>query len=167
MSELISKTKQDIVDWRDLSTKELAAFYAKLSIEMPELKVPSLVRLWFMKRNPFAGAFSRFYVQRIWKRWYFNIWNPLKWVEVWLFEWTHGFRFLNHLLYEEIEKKPVPFMNCHKSRNFAEMMFQKPKKSCIFRLGEVSPSVPAGNVLRQCFFEKRISNIWRRSTFYI
>jgi Radical SAM superfamily len=103
--ELISKTKQDVIDWRDLSTKELAVFYAKLSIEMPEINVPSLVRLWFKKRNPFAGAFSRLYVQRIWKRWYLNIWNPLKWVEVWLFEWTLGFRFLYHIFYEEIEKK--------------------------------------------------------------
>ena len=103
--ELISKKKQDVIDWRDLSTKELAVFYAKLSIEMPEINVPSLVRLWFKKRNPFAGAFSRLYVQRIWRRWYLNIWNPLKWVEVWLFEWTLGFRFLYHLFYEEIEKK--------------------------------------------------------------
>ena len=103
--ELISKKKQDVIDWRDLSTKELAVFYAKLSIEMPEINVPSLVRLWFKKRNPFAGAFTRLYVQRIWKRWYLNIWNPLKWVEVWLFEWTLGFRFLYHLFYEEIEKK--------------------------------------------------------------
>jgi radical SAM superfamily enzyme YgiQ (UPF0313 family) len=103
--ELILKKKQDVIDWRDLSTKELAVFYAKLSIEMPEINVPSLVRLWFKKRNPFAGAFTRLYVQRIWKRWYLNIWNPLKWVEVWLFEWTLGFRFLYHLFYEEIEKK--------------------------------------------------------------
>ncbi len=105
--ELISKTKQDIIDWRDLSTKELAAFYAKLSIEMPEIKVPSLVHLWFKKRNPFAGAFTRSYVQRIWQRWYLHMWNPFKWVEVWLFEWVHGFRFLFHLLYEEMEKKPT------------------------------------------------------------
>ncbi|MGD1046382.1 MAG: radical SAM protein [Bacteroidota bacterium] len=105
--ELISKTKQDIIDWRDLSTKELASFYAKLSIEMPEMKVPSIVRLWFKKRNPFAGAFTRLYAQRIWRRWYLYIWNPFKWVEVWLFELVHGFRFLTHLLYEEMEKKPT------------------------------------------------------------
>ena len=89
--DLILKTKQDIIDWRDLSTKELASFYAKLSIEMPEIKVPSVVRLWFKKRNPFAGAFTRLYVQRIWRRWYLYIWNPFKWIEVWLFEWVHGF----------------------------------------------------------------------------
>jgi hypothetical protein len=108
---LISNTKQDIIDWRDLSTKELATFYAKLSIEMPEIKVPSIVHLWFKKRNPFAGAFTRLYVQRIWKRWYLYVWNPFKWVEVWLFEWVHGFRFLRHLLYEEEEKKPASLYN--------------------------------------------------------
>jgi hypothetical protein len=107
LHDLISKTKQDIIDWRDLSTKELANFYARLSIEMPEIKVPSKVRLWFKKRNPFAGAFTRLYVQRIWQRWYLYIWNPLKWVEVWLFECVHGFRFLTHLLGEEMEKKPA------------------------------------------------------------
>jgi hypothetical protein len=47
LNDLLSKTKQDIIDWRDLSTKELAAFYAKISIEMPEMKVPSTIRLWF------------------------------------------------------------------------------------------------------------------------
>jgi len=98
LHDIISKTKQDIIDWRDLSTKELASFYTKLSIEMPEIKVPSVVRLWFKKRNPFAGAFTRLYVQRIWQRWYLYIWNPFKWIEVWLFEWVHGFRFLHHLL---------------------------------------------------------------------
>jgi Radical SAM superfamily len=109
LHDLILKTKQDIIDWRDLSTKELASFYAKLSIEMPEIKVPSVVRLWFKKRNPFAGAFTRLYVQRIWQRWYLYIWNPFKWIEVWLFEWVHGFRFLRHLLYEEVEKKSTLF----------------------------------------------------------
>lgn len=103
--ELISKTKQDILDWRDLSTKELAAFYEKLSTEIPGIKVPSLVSLWFRKHNPFAGAFTRVYVQRIWRRWYLYLWNPLKWIEVWLFEWVHGSRFLYHLVYDEMEKK--------------------------------------------------------------
>lgn len=107
LHEFTSKTKQDIIDWRDLSTKELAAFYAKLSLEMPEIKVPFLARLWFQKRNPFAGAFTRLYVQRIWQRWYLYMWNPLKWVEVWLFEWVHGSRFLYHLLSKEMEKKPA------------------------------------------------------------
>ena len=98
LHEFISKTKQDIIDWRDLSTKELATFYAKISVEMPEMKVPSSVRLWFKKRNPFADAFTRLYAQRIWHRWYLYIWNPFKWIEVWLFEWVHGLRFLHHLL---------------------------------------------------------------------
>ena len=106
LHELISRTKQDILDWRDLSTRELAAFYAKLSNEMPDIKVPSLVRLWFKKHNPFAGAFTRQYVQRIWRRWYLYLWNPFRWVEVWLFELVHGFRFFSHLLYEEVGKKP-------------------------------------------------------------
>jgi hypothetical protein len=111
LHDLVSKTKQDIVDWRDLSTKELAAFYAKLAVEMPEIKVPSRVRLWFRKRNPFAGAFTRLYVDRIWRRWYLYLWNPLKWVEVWLFECVHGFRFLSHLLYGEMEEEPVSRYN--------------------------------------------------------
>jgi len=102
--DLISKTKQDILDWRDLSIKELAAFYAKLHIEKPEIKVPSFVRLWFRKRNPFAGAFTRSYVHHIWHRWYLYLWNPFKWAEVWLFEWVNGFRFIFHLLFEKIEK---------------------------------------------------------------
>jgi len=111
LHDLISKTKQDIIDWRDLSAKELGTFYTKLSIEMPELKVPSTVHLWFKKRNPFADAFTRMYAQRIWKRWYLYIWNPFKWAEVWLFECVHGFRFLMHLLGEEMEKKPVSLFN--------------------------------------------------------
>jgi hypothetical protein len=107
LHDLISKTKQDIIDWRDLSTRELAAFYAKISIEIPEMKVPSIVRLWFKKRNPFADAFTREYVQRIWKRWYLYLWNPLKWAEVWLFEWVHAFRFLHHLLGGDSVREPT------------------------------------------------------------
>jgi radical SAM superfamily enzyme YgiQ (UPF0313 family) len=106
LQNLISKTKQDIIDWRDLSVKELAAFYAKLSIEMPEIKVPSIVRLWIRKKNPFAGAFTRLYAQRIWQKWYLYMWNPFKWVEVWLFELVHGTRFLIHLLGEEMKINP-------------------------------------------------------------
>jgi hypothetical protein len=98
LCEFVSKTKHDITDWRDLSTGELAAFYAKLSLEMPEIKVPSRLRLWFRKRNPFVGAFTRSYVERIWHRWYLHLWNPLKWIEVWLFEGVQGFRFVAHLL---------------------------------------------------------------------
>jgi hypothetical protein len=107
LHDLVSKTKQDIIDWRDLSTKELAGYYAKISVEMPEIVVPSRARLWLRKRNPFAGAFTRLYVDRIWRKWYLYLWNPLKWVEVSLFECVHGFRFLSHLLYGEMEKEPV------------------------------------------------------------
>ena len=105
--ELIVKTKQGVSDWRDVTGKELVGYYKKLQDEIPDVKVPSTVRLWLRKRNPFAGAFSRTYVQRIWQRWYLYIWNPFKWIEVWLFECVHGFRFLMHLLGEEMEKKPA------------------------------------------------------------
>jgi hypothetical protein len=112
--ELIKQTTQDIIDWRDLSSKELAALYAKLSIEIPGIKIPSMVQLWFKKRNPFADAFTRGYVRRIWKRWYLYLWNPLKWIEVWLFECVHGARFLAHLLHEEMESNPASFYNLSK-----------------------------------------------------
>lgn len=111
LHELIIKTGQGIIDWRDIKVKHLAVFYAKLHIEMPEIKVPSVVELWFRKRNPFAGAFTRMYTQRIWRRWYMYIWNPFKWLEVWLFECVNGFRFLSHLLGEEMKKKPSPLYN--------------------------------------------------------
>lgn len=100
LHDLITNTKQDVVDWRDLKARELAALYTKLRDDMPEVKVPSVARLWFKKHNPFAGAYTRSYVRRIWKQWYLHLWNPLKWVEVWLFEWVNGTRFLRHLLAE-------------------------------------------------------------------
>jgi hypothetical protein len=109
LHDMVSKTKQDIVDWRDLNTRELASFYKRLAIDMPEIKVPSRVRLWFKKRNPFAGAFTRLSVERTWKRWYLHLWNPLKLVEVWLFECVHGFRFLALLLHGDVAKKPQAF----------------------------------------------------------
>jgi hypothetical protein len=111
LHELIAKTGQGIVDWRDIKVHRLASLYAKLHIEMPEMKVPSIVKLWFRKRNPFASAFTRLYAQRIWRRWYVYIWNPLKWLEVWLFECVNGFRFLSHLLSEEMKKKPTSLYN--------------------------------------------------------
>ncbi|TLY29736.1 MAG: radical SAM protein [Ignavibacteria bacterium] len=98
LHEHILKTKQGILDWRDLKAGELVAFYQKLHDEMPEVKVPSVVGLWFRKRNPFAGSYTRAYAQRIWRRWYLHIWNPLKWIEVWLFEWVNGLRFLTYFL---------------------------------------------------------------------
>jgi hypothetical protein len=67
---------------------------------MPEVKVPSAVSLWFKKRNPFASAYTRAYAERIWRQWYLHVWNPFKWIEVWVFEWFHGLRFLTHLLVE-------------------------------------------------------------------
>jgi hypothetical protein len=94
----IAKSNKNIRDWRDLKARELATFYSRLHVEMPHIKVPSVVALWFRIRNPFAGAFTRRYVQRIWQRWYLHLWNPLKWVEVWLFEWVNGFRFVSQLL---------------------------------------------------------------------
>jgi hypothetical protein len=100
LEALIATTKQDIVDWRDVRTKELVAFYERLHEEMPEVKVPSAVTLWLRKRNPLEGAFTRTYARRIWREWYLHIWNPLKWVEVWLFEWVNGVRFLRRLLVE-------------------------------------------------------------------
>jgi hypothetical protein len=100
LHELIAKTRQGIIDWRDLTAKELVALYEKLHSEMPEIKVPSVVAVWFKKRNPFAHAYTRAYAQRIWQRWYLHIWNPLKWAEVWVFEWVNGLRFLTHLLME-------------------------------------------------------------------
>ena len=106
LHEMVAKKKQNIVDWRDLSTRELSAFYRKLSVDMPEIKVPSRVQLWFKKRNPFADAFTRLSVERTWRRWYLHLWNPLKWVELWLFECVHGFRFLSVLLNGEMEKDP-------------------------------------------------------------
>ena len=96
--ELIVKTKQGVIDWRDVQGKELVALYKKLQVEIPEVKIPSVVTLWLRKRNPFASAFTRTYAHRIWQRWYLYLWNPFKWVEVWLFEWVNGLRFLRHLL---------------------------------------------------------------------
>jgi len=107
LQDLIAKTGHGIIDWRDIKVKQLASLYAKIHLEMPGIKVPSVVKLWFRKRNPFAGAFTRSYAQRIWRRWYLYIWNPLKWLEVWLFECANGFRFLGHLLGEEMKKKPA------------------------------------------------------------
>ncbi len=104
---LIAKTKQDIlestnrvVDWRALKARELRALYQKLHSEIPEMKVPSVVSLWFKKRNPFASSFTRSHAQDVWKRWYVHCWNPFKWAEVWTFEWFNGLRFLRHFLVE-------------------------------------------------------------------
>ncbi|MGH2568102.1 MAG: hypothetical protein ACRDGA_07150, partial [Bacteroidota bacterium] len=100
LQELIARTKQEIVDWRDIKVGELVTLYKKLHDEMPEVKVPSALTLWLRKRNPFASVYTRAYFHRIWQRWYLHVWNPLKWVEVWLFEWVNGVRFLKHFLVE-------------------------------------------------------------------
>ncbi|HLF20628.1 MAG TPA: radical SAM protein [Bacteroidota bacterium] len=98
--EQITKTKQDIIDWRDIKAKELVDLYRRLHDEMPEVKIPSAVGLWFKKQNPIAGVYTRSHFQRIWKRWYLHFWNPLKWAEVWLFESVNGLRFLRYFLAE-------------------------------------------------------------------
>lgn len=100
LHDLIVRTRKDVFDWRDLKARELAVLYRKLRDDMPEVRVPSVVQLWFKKHNPFAGVYTRSHVQRVWRQWYLYVWNPLKWVEVWLFEWVNGVRFLTHLLVE-------------------------------------------------------------------
>ena len=97
LQELLEKTKQGIVDWRDLKAKELVQVYARLHDSMPQVRIPSVVSLWVRKRNPFVRGNSRHYAQNIWHRWYRHAWNPLKWVEVWLFEWVNGLRFFFQL----------------------------------------------------------------------
>ena len=100
LHELVVRTRNDVLDWRDLKAGELVLLYRKLRDDMPEIEVPSVVQLWIKKHNPFADAYTRSYVQKAWRRWYVHAWNPLKWAEVWLFEWTNGIRFLTHLLVE-------------------------------------------------------------------
>ncbi len=96
----IAKTRQEISDWRDLKVGDLLALYRKLQDDMPDIKIPSAASLWLRKRNPFAGAYSRAHVQRVWRHWYRHVWNPLVWIEVWLFEATNALRFLTCLLLE-------------------------------------------------------------------
>ncbi len=107
LQELVARTKQDIldstnrvVDWRDLKVRELVDLYEKLHDQMPDIKVPSAVTLWLRKRNPFVASYTRSYAQRIWRQWYLHVWNPLKWIEVWMFEWLNGVRFLTCLIAE-------------------------------------------------------------------
>jgi len=107
--ELIVKTKQGVIDWRDVKEKELVGYYKKLQADIPDIKVPSIVRLWLRKRNPFANAFTRSYARHIWQRWYLYLWNPFKWVELWLFEWVNVLRFLFHLLGDGHSKEQTSF----------------------------------------------------------
>jgi radical SAM superfamily enzyme YgiQ (UPF0313 family) len=92
--ELIASTKKDIVDWRDLKAKELVGYYKKLQNDMPEIKIPSITRVWLKKKNPFKGVYTRTYFHSIWKQWYKHVWNPVKWFEVTSFEFVNGVRFL-------------------------------------------------------------------------
>jgi hypothetical protein len=100
IQECIARAKQGVTDWRDLKVRELLALYRALHEEMPDVKIPSGLALWLKKRNPFTGVFSRAHVQRTWRQWYRHVWNPLKWIEVWVFEGVNGMRFLRHLLTE-------------------------------------------------------------------
>jgi radical SAM superfamily enzyme YgiQ (UPF0313 family) len=100
LHELVVTTRDDVTDWRELKAAELALLYRKLRNDMPDIRVPSTIRLWIRKHNPFAGAYARSYVSRTWRQWYLHAWNPLKWIEVWLFEWVNGIRFLAHLFIE-------------------------------------------------------------------
>ena len=94
--ELIATTKKDIVDWRDLKAKELVGYYKKLQQEIPEIKIPSIPTLWLKKKNPFKFVYTRSYFHGVWKQWYKHVWNPVKWFEVWTFEFVNGARFLKH-----------------------------------------------------------------------
>jgi radical SAM superfamily enzyme YgiQ (UPF0313 family) len=100
LHELLARTKHEINDWRELKARELVALYRKLHDQMPEVKIPSVVTLWLRKRNPFVWTSTRAHIQRAWQRWYIHIWNPLKWVEVALFEWFYGVRFITHFIVE-------------------------------------------------------------------
>jgi hypothetical protein len=98
LNELLARTKQGVVDWRQVKTGELRQLYVKLRGEFPDLKVPSHLSLWLKKHNPFLPVSSRAYVTAAWRRWYLHVWNPLKWVEVWLFEGVNGLLFFKHLI---------------------------------------------------------------------
>jgi hypothetical protein len=100
LQELLAKTTQGVRDWREVKVQELKALYQRLHERLPEVKVPSAGALWFRKHNPFVLVHSRAYFNRIWARWYLHVLNPIKWVEIWLFEWFNGLRFLRHLLIE-------------------------------------------------------------------
>jgi radical SAM superfamily enzyme YgiQ (UPF0313 family) len=98
LHELIASTKQGVHDWRELKARELVELYARIRNEIPEVRVPSLLSAWISKHNPLVRAHSRIYAQRIWRRWYVHVLNPLAWVGVWTFESVHGARFLAQLL---------------------------------------------------------------------
>ncbi len=100
LEELVARTRQGVVDWRQVEVRELQALYLKLKDQMPELKVPSTATLWLKKHNPFVLGSSRVYITQVWRKWYRHAWNPIKWAEVWTFEFVSGLRFITHLLTE-------------------------------------------------------------------
>jgi hypothetical protein len=100
LQEILTQTREEVRDWRQLTVRELAGLYQRLHAEMPDIHIPSRAGLWLRKRNPFAHAFSRAHAEHVWRNWYRHLWNPLAWVDVWLFESVHGARFLKHLLVE-------------------------------------------------------------------
>ncbi|HMK37712.1 MAG TPA: radical SAM protein, partial [Bacteroidota bacterium] len=59
LHELMVRTRNDVTDWRDLTARELALLYGRLRDDMPDVTVPSVLRLWFRKHDPFAVAFTR------------------------------------------------------------------------------------------------------------
>ncbi len=99
LANLIVATQQGMIDWRALKIQELKALYGQLAERIPGVEIPSSVRLWLRKRNPFS-VFSMASVRDAWRYWYRHVWNPLKWIEVWVFEWVNGVRFLAHYLQE-------------------------------------------------------------------
>ncbi len=102
---LIATTRQEIVDWRALNAKEIVGYYKTLQHEIPEIKIPSIPRVWLMKKNPFHGVYTRSYFQNIWREWYKHVWNPVKWFEVCTFEFVHAVRFVTDFAGKEKTRK--------------------------------------------------------------
>lgn len=100
LQQLAMEAKKDILDWRDLRQKDLTILYEQLQRKIPGIQPPSPLTIWWRKHNPLAGGNSRDRIQRIWSKWYLHVWNPFRWLEVWIFEWSTGLRFLRHLLRE-------------------------------------------------------------------
>ncbi len=97
LSVFAAKAKAGVRDWRELKIREVRALYRELRDKIPGLRVPSWLTLWLKKHNVFAST-SRAYAESIWKRWYVHLWNPLKWLEVWLLEGINGVRFIKNLI---------------------------------------------------------------------
>ncbi len=93
LTELVARARKGVVDWRLVKVSELRALYARFKAEVPEVRVPSSLALWFYKHNPFARVSSRTYISQVWCQWYRHLWNPLKWLQVCLFECFNGLQF--------------------------------------------------------------------------